>query len=305
MCIYLIFTILLCNRFWFPKFTTGCYNINMNTLIFIFIFLLGTIIGSFLNVVIYRFNTGKSIAKGRSICMSCNKNLRWYELIPIFSFLIQFGKCRRCTSPISRQYPLVEFITGLVFVLLVNHFMPLLSLSYPYFIHSLILFSFLFSLLIIISFYDIRHKIIPDKLVYLFIAVSFLSIFVVYSNGGLSFSLPPLLTILSGLIFAAPFAFLWLISKGKWMGLGDAKLILGIGWMLGPTLTPSALILAFWIGAIVSLIVIFLSDRLLNTKKIKIGMKTEIPFAPFLIIGTLIAFLFELDIVSLLSLFHS
>ena len=120
------------SRFWFPKFTTGCYNINMYTLTFIFIFLLGTIIGSFLNVVIYRFNTGKSITKGRSICMSCDKSLRWYELIPIFSFLIQSGKCRRCASSISHQYPFVEFITGFIFVLLVYHFLPLLSLSYSY-----------------------------------------------------------------------------------------------------------------------------------------------------------------------------
>ncbi len=114
-------------------------------IITIIFFILGLIIGSFLNVVIYRFNTGKSITKGRSICMSCNKNLRWYELIPIFSFLIQSGKCRRCASKISSQYPIVEFITGLTFVLLAYHFSPLLFFSYSYFIYSLILFSFIFS----------------------------------------------------------------------------------------------------------------------------------------------------------------
>ncbi len=276
----------------------------MSIFIFIIIFLLGTIIGSFLNVVIYRFNTGKSITKGRSICMSCNKNLRWYELVPIFSFLIQSGKCRRCKSKISYQYPIVEFTTGLVFLLLAYHFLPILFLSYSFFIYSLSLFSLLFSLLIIITFYDIRHKVVPDKLVYLFIVVSFLSIFVVYSNNGLSLAWPSLLSIFSGLIFAAPFAFIWLISKGKWMGLGDSKIILGIGWMLGPSVAFAALVLSFWIGAIISLLIMFFPYKLFNKKIIKIGMKTEIPFAPFLVIGSLIAFLFSLNITSLINLFH-
>ncbi len=276
----------------------------MNTLIFIIIFLLGTIIGSFLNVVIYRFNTSKSITKGRSICMSCNKNLRWYELIPIFSFFIQSGKCRRCASKISYQYPIVEFTTGLIFLLLAYHFLPILFFSYSFFIYSLSLFAFLFSLMIIITFYDIRHKFIPEKLVYLFIVVSFLSIFVVYSNNGLSLTWPPLLSIFSGLIFAAPFAFIWFISKGKWMGLGDAKLILGIGWMLSPSVAFAALVLAFWIGAIISLIIMFFPYKLFNKKIVKIGMKTEIPFAPFLVIGTLVAFIFNLNISLLINLFH-
>lgn len=277
----------------------------MNILAFIFIFLLGTIIGSFLNVVIYRFNTGKSIVKGRSICMTCNRNLRWYELIPILSYLLQSGKCRRCKDSISFQYLIVEFITGLIFVVVAYHFLPILIVSYWAYLFFVVLFVFIFSLLIVISVYDLRHKIIPDKLVYLFIIISFLSIFVVYTGSGLSLSWPPLLTLFSGLIFATPFAFLWFISKGRWMGLGDAKLILGIGWLLGPMLSFSALIIAFWAGAIVSLFIMFFSRILFRINKIgKIGMKTEIPFAPFLIIGTLIAFFFNLDIYSLVDLLH-
>ncbi len=246
----------------------------MYTLIYLFIFILGTIIGSFLNVVIYRYNTGKSISKGRSICMSCNKSLSWYELIPLLSFLIQSGKCRSCFSPISHQYPIVEFITGLIFVSLVYHFIPLLIFSLPYFIYSIILYSFLFFLLVVISFYDIRHKIIPNKLVYLFDIVSFISIFVIYSNSGFGLSIPPILYILSGFIFALPFAFLWFVSKGKWMGLGDAKLILGIGWILGPIASISALIFSFWAGAIISLVIIFFANKLYKNKKGKINMKT-------------------------------
>ena len=144
----------------------------MNVIIFIFVFLLGTIIGSFLNVVIYRFNTGKTIVKGRSICMTCNRELRWYELIPLFSFLIQKGKCRRCAIKISHQYPLVEFLTGIIFVLIAHRFLSILYVSLGLYLFFLIFFVFIFSLLIVISVYDLRHKIIPDKLSYLFIFFS-------------------------------------------------------------------------------------------------------------------------------------
>jgi leader peptidase (prepilin peptidase)/N-methyltransferase len=269
----------------------------MDTIAFIFMFLLGTIIGSFLNVVIYRFNTGKSVVKGRSICMTCNRNLRWYELIPVFSFLIQKGKCRRCASSISHQYPIVELVTGLVFALIAFHFSPIFLISVYSYEAFVVLFSFIFSLLIVIVVYDMRHKVIPDKLVYIFIIVSFLSIFINYTGIGSFFIVPQFINILSGLLFALPFAFLWFISRGRWMGLGDAKLILGVGWMLGPLATFCALTLSFWIGSVISLILMAFSRN-------KINMKTEIPFAPFLVLGTLITFLFNLDIFSLSSLFH-
>jgi len=275
----------------------GWYNSIMNILIFVFIFLLGTIIGSFLNVVIFRFNTGKTIVKGRSICMTCSQTLRWYELIPVFSYVFQLGKCRRCSERISHQYPLVELATGIVFVLIAYHFLPVLSLSPISYLFLLSFFVFIFSILIVISVYDIRHKIIPDKLVYVYAFVSFLSIFVNHSTFGSLFTLPSLSFIVAGPVLALPFAFLWFVSKGQWMGLGDAKLMLGIGWMLGASLGLASIILAFWIGAVVSLSIMFISRQ-------KITMKTEIPFAPFLILSTLIVFLFNLDIFSLASLFQ-
>jgi leader peptidase (prepilin peptidase)/N-methyltransferase len=105
------------------------------------------------------------------------------------------------------------------------------------------------------------------------------------------------MSIVSGPLFALPFALIWLISRGKAMGLGDAKLMLGIGWMLGPTQALSATIMSFWIGSVVSLFMMLFG-------KGKMTMKTEIPFAPFLIISTLIAFLFNLDIFKLADLFN-
>lgn len=268
----------------------------MYLLIFLFIFLLGTIIGSFLNVVIFRFNTGRTITTGRSICMNCNRDLRWYELIPVLSFLIQSGRCRRCASKISHQYPLVELVTGLVFTLIAFKFLPILYVSYGLYIFLVILFVFIFSLLIVISVYDLRHKIIPDKLVYVFIIISFLSIFINSFLFGSVFILPTFAILISGPLLALPFVLLWFFSKGRLMGLGDGKLVLGIGWMLGLSSGIFAIILSFWIGTIVSVSLMFLSKK-------KINMKTEIPFAPFLIISTLVTFLFNFNIFSLIKLF--
>lgn len=268
----------------------------MYILIFIFIFLLGTIIGSFLNVVIYRFNTGKSVVKGRSICMTCSHTLRWYELLPIFSFLIQSGRCRSCASSISHQYPIVEFVTGLVFTLIAYHYLPVLIFSQSAYVFLVSLFAFIFCILIVISVYDIRHKIIPDSLVYVYSLFSFLTIFINQTGVGPLFVKASLMSIAAGPLFALPFALLWLISRGRWMGLGDAKLVLGIGWMLGVMQGVSAITLSFWIGSVVILLIMFFTHK-------KMGMKTEIPFAPFLIVSTLIVFLLNLDIISLVSLF--
>ncbi len=272
----------------------------MYLLIFIFIFLLGTIIGSFLNVVIYRFNTGRDMVNGRSMCMSCSNTLRWYELIPVFSFLIQSGKCRRCASHISHQYPLVEIITGVVFVLVSLKFLPILESSYWMYIFYVVFFIFIFSLLIVISVYDLKHKIIPDKIVYTFILFSLFSIFINHSDFGGFFILPSWESMIAGPLLALPFVALWYFSKGRLMGLGDGKLVLGIGWMLGISSGFSVLLLSFWIGTIVSLAIMFLSK-----KKSKINMKTEIPFAPFLIISMIIVFLFNLDIMSIINIFGS
>ena len=269
----------------------------MYILAFVFIFLLGTIIGSFLNVVIYRFNTGRTIATGRSVCMTCDKTLRWYELIPLFSFLIQSGRCRRCAGAISHQYPLVEFSTGVIFTLIAFHFLPILSVSEGSYVFLTVIYAFLFSLLMVICVYDIRHKIIPDTLVYIYILVSLLLVFVSQTGFGAFIIVPSLWALLAGPICAVPFAFLWWVSGGRWMGLGDAKLILGIGWMLGLTAALAALTLSFWVGAIVGIVMLVSSSK-------KTSMKTQLPFAPFLILGTLIVFLLSIDIFSLARIFQ-
>ncbi|MEZ4211247.1 MAG: prepilin peptidase, partial [Candidatus Paceibacterota bacterium] len=130
------------------------------SLIYIFIFIFGTIIGSFLNVVIDRFNTGRGLG-GRSRCDATGKVLAWHELIPVFSFLIQGGKSRYSKTKLSLQYPLVEAGTGLMFAFLFYKLWPRVYIFPTNFMFFFLFFCYLICLLIIIFVYDLKHKIIP------------------------------------------------------------------------------------------------------------------------------------------------
>ena len=245
----------------------------------IIFFILGTIIGSFLNVLVLRYKTGLSFMKGRSKCFSCGKTLSWYELVPVLSFIFIKGKCTDCKSKISIQYPLVEFATGILFSL-VFWKVGLSVILFPYLI--------VFSLLIAIFIYDFGHKIIPF-------------IFLISSIGlGGFLNSNNLLEILSGPILFSFFAFFWLISGGRWMGFGDAKLALGVGWFLGFSGGVFAILLAFWIGAIWSIFIIILGK--LNIYKNKLTIKSEVPFAPFILFGLLIVFLTSWNLTNLFYL---
>lgn len=227
----------------------------------VILFVLGLIVGSFLNVVGLRLNSGISLG-GRSSCHSCGKTLKWYELIPIFSFIFLRGRCKDCHARISPQYPLIELWTGLIFMTV-----PYIAIS-------------VFCIYVAITIYDVRHKIIPDSLVYIAI---FLSIAVRSMSGGSD------LDWLAGPILFLFFALVWLLSSGRAMGFGDAKLALSIGLLLGAPLGFSAIILAFWIGAAVGMI-------LLLKRAKDITMKSELPFAPFMILGAWLSIILGLDL---------
>lgn len=269
------------------------------SLVIIF-FVLGLIIGSFLNVVILRINTQRSLG-GRSACMSCESKLCWYELIPVISFLSLKGRCRMCKTKISIQYPLVELATGLIFTLLFLKFQDIFFSNIFAFGVVYDYYAIMFSILLVIAVYDLKHKIIPDLLAFVFGVLAFLGLFF-FSNSDFtvfSWHIPSLLEFLSGVLIAFPFAFFWAVSGGKWMGLGDAKLALGIGWLLGLVSALSGLVIAFWSGAIIGVALIILSrqgGQARNSKARKMGMKSEIPFAPFLVLGALLAFIFGLNL---------
>ena len=258
----------------------------MILIVTIIFFVFGLIIGSFLNVVIFRFNTGRSF-RGRSGCMTCQGKLCWYELIPLISFIALRGKCKNCKTKISIQYPIVELISGLIFAGLFLKFQDIFFINTLVFSISYAYYATMFSILLVIAVYDFKHKIIPDTLSLIFNILAFIGIFF-FSSYLFYPHIPTVLEFLSGLLLALPFALLWLVSKGTWMGLGDAKLALGLGWLLGVGEILTGAIVAFWSGAIIGIILVIFSKRH--------GMKSEIPFAPFLVLGMLIAFLFELHL---------
>lgn len=279
----------------------------MDLLFVTLIFILGTLVGSFLNVVSLRHGTGLSSAVGRSRCFSCNTQLKWYELIPVFSFLFLGGECRTCKSKISFQYPLVELLTGLVFVGVIIRQISLWPVYSGFdngMLYSALLVTYyfvVFSILFVIMVYDFHHKIIPDFFVYSFIALSLFKLLLFVYIKYPAISREDLFDIASPLILFAFFALMWLVSSGRWIGFGDAKLVFGIGALLGFVYGIGAVVLGFWIGAVWSILLI-LVNKIKNKEK-SIGMKSEIPFAPFLILGTIIVFIFRLDVMNLTAFF--
>ena len=235
----------------------------ISILLNLFVFLLGTIVGSFLNCIIYRLEIGKSFLGGHSFCPDCKHELVWYDLIPILSFLMLKGKCRYCQKPISIQYPLVELVTALLFVLIFNS-QNLLNTSY-----LLLIASFL----IIIFVYDFKHYIIPDKVIFPAIATAF--IYNLLNTKYLILNAFPAALGASGFFLA-----IYLASKGEWLGFGDVKLSFLMGFILGFPNILVALFFAFFTGAIIGLILIAQSKKTL---------KSMVPFGPFLVFGTFLA----------------
>jgi prepilin signal peptidase PulO-like enzyme (type II secretory pathway) len=233
------------------------------------------------------------------MCFTCGKTLTWFELVPIGSFLTQRGKCSECRAPISWQYPLVEALTGFVFVFLYFRLGYLLPSSPLLFAILFAYYAFLSCVLIVLSVYDLKHKILPDPLTLLFAAIAFIGMFFI-SGDAIIVHLPTLWHFLAGILLPAPFSILWMVSKGKWMGLGDAKLMIGIGFLLGISAGATAILLAFWIGALFS-IVLLVAVNVARRKKI--SLKTAIPFGPFLALGTFIVLAGNFDFSSIMRLF--
>jgi prepilin signal peptidase PulO-like enzyme (type II secretory pathway) len=259
------------------------------------VFILGLILGSFLTVVATRFHTGKSI-NGRSRCMSCGHTLSWYELFPLISYVALRGRCMQCGAAIPARLFLMEVFTGLLFVYVYVNAASLLML-----LGGLVLVS----LLVVIALYDIDHMIIPHEFVVALLIFS--SLFLLISS---RFSLD--LTfyaahILTGCGVALFYGGLWLISKGRWIGLGDSKLAFPLGLLLTPAGAFSMIVLSFWVGAGIS-VGILLWQRLSYSGKHRLPishapltMKSEVPFAPFMIAAFALVFFQQFDVLSLMA----
>lgn len=239
---------------------------------------LGLLIGSFLNVCIYRIPKGESIAFPPSHCFSCGKNLKPLDLVPLFSYIFLRGKCRECKTHISLQYPLIELANGLIYLLLFMHFG--LTLDFVF-------YASLGSILIVISIIDYYHKIIPDKLN--------LMIFVI----GIVYTLTRVLvlkqendlldSILGFAIGGGIFLLIAIVTNGA-MGGGDIKLMGALGVWFGVKGILLVTLLSFVIGAILMIFLLI--------TKIK-ERKDEVPFGPFICIAAVVTIFYRVEIIDI------
>ncbi len=284
-------------------------NLGFPVVVYVFIFTLGLLMGSFLNVVVYRLPRGLKVGRGRSFCPHCRKQLKWWELIPLFSFLFLGGRCSKCKKAISWQYPAIELLTGALFVLgayslshrliLVNYLNYYQAIAF----YSLLLafYFIIISCLIAIFFIDLKHYIIPDSLIITGCGASLAYLVLFQTNpyvrqaAGediflrsffpyIDFHFASSLFINNFLFAIIGGGFFWLIiaaTKGKGMGMGDMKLGIFMGLLLGGRLFP-ALSLAFISGALAGVALILLKGK---------TFKSQMPFGPFLAGATLIMML--------------
>ena len=234
--------------------------------------ILGLAVGSFLNVLIDRLPKGQSVVWGRSRCDFCKKTLRWYELIPIVSFVMQKGRCRRCRKKISWQYPIVEVVTAVGFVLLLQ--------GQAFDAHQGLALGgawLIFSSLLVMFVADLKYQIIPDSMIIVGIIGVLGVIGILWEN------------ILTGAGAAAFFLLLYFITRGRGMGLGDVKLAFLLGLLLG------------YPGIIVGLYAAFLTGAgagvILMIGKYK-TWKSRVAFGPFLIIGAVITLVWKTQILA-------
>ena len=262
-------------------------------ILYLILFFFGASLGSFLNVLATRYNPdkflfSKKVIGGRSHCDYCGAQLRWYELIPVFSYLWQLGKCRHCHHRLSIQYFLSEVLSGLI-VVATPIFLEKLSF-YHYSLALAVLWTAFFLSLLLVSLIDIRLNMIPDEL-NIFIAILGLAIAIInakffnFLNGSLIGSYAPIFdfhdNIFINRLVALAFCFIFfggliIFSKGKVMGAGDLKLSVGLALAFGWPEVMLLTFLAFILGSIVGLFLI------INRKA---TMKNYLPFAPFLALG--------------------
>ncbi len=237
-------------------------------LAYVFMFLLGAILGSFANVVIYRMPRGESVVKPRSHCYQCKKMVAWYDNIPVVSWFVLKGRCRNCKAKFSIRYPLVEFITGIIFVLSFEY-----AGGFNWTLLEYLLFVFP---LVICTFIDLDHMILPDEFTLSGIVIGLV-------GAGLN-PQRDFMDALFGVLMGG--GFLWgiaiiyyLVTKTEGMGGGDIKLLAWIGAIVGWKGIPFIIMTSAIIGSVAGL---------LASRKGDAGLKTVIPFGPFLALAALI-----------------
>lgn len=250
-------------------------------MIVLLVALVGLFIGSFLNVVELRGL--KNFITGRSHCPKCKTNLNWYELLPIISWIILRARCRTCKKPISAQYPLVELATGILFGLSYSLLSPMTVLEW----FQLALWLVILCGLIILTIFDLKEYILPDKVLLPLLVPAFLLLITYYiATQSLAVIYIP---IVAGLVFGGFFYLLAAVSRGTWMGGGDIKLAFVMGIVLGFQKTLLAMFIAFNAASIIGI-------ALIITRHLRRG--EALPFGPFLILGTVASFLYGHEVIT-------
>ncbi len=251
----------------------------------IFVIIMGGLWGSFANVCIYRLPKKQDVVSGRSYCPKCKKKIVWYDNIPIISYFLLGGKCRKCKKKISIQYSLVEFISIFSFF----------NIYYLYGITLTTLLLMILSLsLIVIFFIDLKHSIIPNSITFPMMALGFIKSF----DPNLDSIFPNyILSLLGGLfgygIFWSITLFYTQIIKKEGMGLGDAKLLSVFGFWFGLKAVPFVI----FISSVIALIS-YIPDLIKKSK----NMSSAVPYGPYIILGALIYLIFEKKIDNLFYL---
>jgi leader peptidase (prepilin peptidase)/N-methyltransferase len=255
----------------------------------IFVFIFGTVMGSFLNVLSDRLPNEETIF-GRSHCEDCKHTLRWYDLFPVLSFVFLKGKCRYCKKKLSWYYPFSEIFTGVVFVLVwffVNmYFSTGLSESLIFTLKCIYLV--ITSALLVIFYADLKYQIIPDSMQAILV-VSGLAVRLLVSG----FKVDVLFyALIEAFIIMAPLLLLYMVTRGRGMGFGDVKLAFGIGLLFGLKIGAMVLYIAFITGAVIGVIMII-------TKKKK--MKSKMAFGPFLVLGMFVAMFYHAQLLQFIK----
>lgn len=244
------------------------------------LFILGAAIGSFTSVIIYRLHSHrKGIFRGRSSCPECEMQLKPLDLVPILSYLTLRGKCRYCSKEISYMYPLLELLTGFLFVLLFFKF-PFADQALHFsgtLLGLYLLYAFYAFVLIFTFFFDLHYLKVSDEILLPAILIGLIATIATPLT-------PHIFDALIGAgISVAFFGLQILVSKGTWVGLGDLRVGAFMGVILGWKLTVVALFLSYLIGSVVSLGIVIRKRKFVGVK---------IPFAPFLVSGTIISIFF-------------
>jgi leader peptidase (prepilin peptidase) / N-methyltransferase len=261
---------------------------GLEIILTVFGFLFGASFGSFFNVIIYRLPREESIVMPASHCMKCNEPIKWFDNLPLLSYIILGGKCRHCKAPYSIRYFFVELLTGALFALVVNKYFYLMSNgTYSSMLAMVILHFYFMGGFVVLTFIDIDHKIIPNEITFSGVPIGLLAslIFPWLMMKHESHLMGLLLSFIGALVGGG---FLYVVGavgkkimQKEVMGFGDVKLLAMIGAFIGWKLTLLTIILSSFAGTLIGIVLIV-------SKKAE--WSSQIPFGPYIVLGALISF---------------